>query len=51
MPQMMPLNWLTLFFMFIIIFTLFNIINYYSFNYTNKFTSTEKKYFKYNWKW
>nr|YP_010460769.1 ATP synthase F0 subunit 8 [Tenodera angustipennis]ASY98356.1 ATP synthase F0 subunit 8 [Tenodera angustipennis]UUF67518.1 ATP synthase F0 subunit 8 [Tenodera angustipennis] len=30
MPQMMPLNWLTLFFFFSILLILFNVMNYYS---------------------
>nr|ARH54510.1 ATP synthase F0 subunit 8 [Nosodendron fasciculare] len=52
MPQMAPLNWMLLFFMFIIIFMLFNSMNYFMFKYSIK------KLFKYNknsilnyWKW
>nr|WGO57967.1 ATP synthase F0 subunit 8 [Perisphaerus sp. 1 ZQW-2023b] len=51
MPQMMPLSWVTLYFMFIITMMIFSIMNYYLF--INK-----PKYFKkniymksLNWKW
>uniref|UniRef100_UPI0030FF1220 ATP synthase F0 subunit 8 n=1 Tax=Coladenia agnioides TaxID=2866479 RepID=UPI0030FF1220 len=54
MPQMMPINWIISFFMFIMIFILFNIMNYYIFNINKK-----KKMIKLNfnnnnylsWKW
>nr|ALO71176.1 ATP synthase F0 subunit 8 [Sunius melanocephalus] len=51
MPQMAPLNWLILFFMFIMIYLMFNLINYYSFFYSTKpntLTITKKLM---NWKW
>nr|AXS64778.1 ATP synthase F0 subunit 8 [Jamesia sp. KM-2017] len=51
MPQMAPLNWLTLFIYFIFIFILFNIHNYFFINYTFKSSTKEKKYFKFNWLW
>nr|APX39800.1 ATP synthase F0 subunit 8 [Gonioctena aegrota] len=51
MPQMMPLNWLTLFFYFTLIFMMFNIMNYYMFLYPIKTSSTNKNYIKFNWKW
>nr|YP_009646724.1 ATP synthase F0 subunit 8 [Gonioctena intermedia]APM86019.1 ATP synthase F0 subunit 8 [Gonioctena intermedia]AVX29544.1 ATP synthase F0 subunit 8 [Gonioctena intermedia]AVX29557.1 ATP synthase F0 subunit 8 [Gonioctena intermedia] len=51
MPQMMPLNWLTLFLYFTIIFCVFNIINYYMFLYPIKISSTQKTTMKFNWKW
>nr|APX40749.1 ATP synthase F0 subunit 8 [Entomoscelis adonidis] len=51
MPQMMPLNWLTLFFYTILIFFMFNIMNYYSFNYQIKSFKIMKKPIKYYWKW
>nr|QZI85396.1 ATP synthase F0 subunit 8 [Limnophyes minimus] len=55
MPQMSPISWLTLFIMFSITFMLFNILNYYCFNKTNKTLSSEmdskmKTNFL-NWKW
>nr|QWZ46326.1 ATP synthase F0 subunit 8 [Machla sappho] len=52
MPQMAPLNWLSLFMLFIMIFLTFNMINYYSFIY-NQMTLKTKKYkkIKTNWKW
>nr|AND96042.1 ATP synthase F0 subunit 8 [Onthophagus minutus] len=43
MPQMAPLNWLTLMIYFSLIFMMFNIMNYYSFNYNIKFSSFKKK--------
>nr|SSD62290.1 ATP synthase F0 subunit 8 [Allancastria cerisyi ferdinandi] len=54
MPQMMPLNWLLYFFLFIMIFILFNIMNYFIFNIKNKnnLSSQLKKMFKnLSWKW
>nr|YP_009353584.1 ATP synthase F0 subunit 8 [Curculio davidi]AQX92155.1 ATP synthase F0 subunit 8 [Curculio davidi] len=52
MPQMAPMSWLTLYFIFIMIFVLMIIMNYYSFLYStnNNFTKkTNKKLI--NWKW
>nr|YP_010166997.1 ATP synthase F0 subunit 8 [Arctia plantaginis]QRW36439.1 ATP synthase F0 subunit 8 [Arctia plantaginis] len=52
MPQMMPINWLMSFFFFIIIYLIFNIMNYYIFNNTNNIN--KKINFKmknFNWKW
>nr|YP_009048412.1 ATP synthase F0 subunit 8 [Melanargia asiatica]YP_010528780.1 ATP synthase F0 subunit 8 [Melanargia meridionalis]AHH92988.1 ATP synthase F0 subunit 8 [Melanargia asiatica]UXW65902.1 ATP synthase F0 subunit 8 [Melanargia meridionalis] len=54
MPQMMPINWLFSFLFFICIFILFNIINYYIFNYNYKFKNLSKTFsLKKNmfWKW
>nr|QNV11805.1 ATP synthase F0 subunit 8 [Quedius lateralis] len=51
MPQMAPMNWLTLFIMFTLIFILFNCMNYYSFKYQNKFYQFNKNIKKINWKW
>nr|AGI98274.1 ATP synthase F0 subunit 8 [Plutella xylostella] len=55
MPQMMPLNWILSFFFFIMIFILFNIMNYYSYNMKNKKLINENKKIKQNknfyWKW
>nr|AXS65134.1 ATP synthase F0 subunit 8 [Staphylinoidea sp. 9 KM-2017] len=51
MPQMAPLNWLILFFMFIFIFLIFNFINYYQFIYNSKMIKFSKKIKKLNWKW
>nr|QWB85823.1 ATP synthase F0 subunit 8 [Typodryas sp. N143] len=51
MPQMAPLNWLSLFVLFIFIFVLFNIKNYYNFNYSPPKSSTSIKTLKFNWKW
>nr|YP_009240863.1 ATP synthase F0 subunit 8 [Pseudargyria interruptella]AJZ71893.1 ATP synthase F0 subunit 8 [Pseudargyria interruptella] len=35
MPQMMPINWLISFIFFMLMFILFNIMNYYIFLYNN----------------
>nr|WDV10592.1 ATP synthase F0 subunit 8 [Bhutanitis thaidina] len=52
MPQMMPLNWLMFFFLFIMTFILFNIMNYFIFINKNKNLNFKKKMFKnFNWKW
>nr|AXS65903.1 ATP synthase F0 subunit 8 [Tenebrionoidea sp. 15 KM-2017] len=51
MPQMMPLNWLTLMLMFIAMFIILISINYYSFIYNNKTTLMNKKSIQINWKW
>nr|YP_010426650.1 ATP synthase F0 subunit 8 [Aoria nigripes]USM11436.1 ATP synthase F0 subunit 8 [Aoria nigripes] len=51
MPQMAPLNWLTLYILFIIMFMLFMIQNYYSKNnFTNKL-NFKKLTISTNWKW
>nr|QVM79273.1 ATP synthase F0 subunit 8 [Niphona lateraliplagiata] len=51
MPQMAPLSWLILFIFFLISFLLFNISNYFTFNYSTKKTKLDKIFMKYNWKW
>nr|YP_009440938.1 ATP synthase F0 subunit 8 [Sinodendron yunnanense]AKN01375.1 ATP synthase F0 subunit 8 [Sinodendron yunnanense] len=51
MPQMAPMNWLILFFLFIITFIIFNSLNYFSFIYSPKLTTFKKKMSKLNWKW
>nr|WNO18627.1 ATP synthase F0 subunit 8 [Tagiades trebellius martinus] len=54
MPQMMPINWMISFILFIFIFILFNILNYYIFNINKKFNKTNNiKSHKLNltWKW
>nr|ADO60568.1 ATP synthase F0 subunit 8 [Elateroides dermestoides] len=51
MPQMAPLSWLMLMFMFISILILFNTINYWSFIYSTKSYSLSKKNNLLNWKW
>nr|UKE80228.1 ATP synthase F0 subunit 8 [Zonitis tarasca borealis] len=52
MPQMAPLNWLTLMLYFILLFSLVNSLNFYSFLYTKKSLIT-KNYLKIKttWKW
>nr|AML26533.1 ATP synthase F0 subunit 8 [Staphylinidae sp. BMNH 1274696] len=51
MPQMAPMNWLSLFIMFIVVFMLFNSLNYFCFLYSPKSLSSNIKNFKMNWKW
>nr|YP_010287445.1 ATP synthase F0 subunit 8 [Amraica recursaria]UKT61776.1 ATP synthase F0 subunit 8 [Amraica recursaria] len=55
MPQMMPINWMLSFFLFILIFIIFNIMNYYILNNKNinnknflKMKSTNNNLI---WKW
>nr|QAY82019.1 ATP synthase F0 subunit 8 [Omophoita sp. REN-2018] len=50
MPQMMPLNWISLMFFFIFCFIFINYMNYFNFMYMNKF-SFKKINNHYNWKW
>nr|ASL05709.1 ATP synthase F0 subunit 8 [Monochamus sartor urussovii]UZT27195.1 ATP synthase F0 subunit 8 [Monochamus sartor urussovii]WDE75824.1 ATP synthase F0 subunit 8 [Monochamus sartor urussovii] len=51
MPQMAPLSWLILFLFFILTYLIFNIMNFYSFNYMIKSTKKIKSSLSYNWKW
>nr|AXS65623.1 ATP synthase F0 subunit 8 [Cucujoidea sp. 38 KM-2017] len=51
MPQMAPMNWISLFIFFTLIFLLINSLNYFSFKYPNHFFSTNKIFKKINWKW
>nr|ALO77336.1 ATP synthase F0 subunit 8 [Chirotenon longimanus] len=51
MPQMAPLNWLSLFMFFIVIFFIFNIYNFYSFLPTPPKKIIKKKSTSINWKW
>nr|AVN67866.1 ATP synthase F0 subunit 8 [Therea petiveriana] len=52
MPQMMPMNWTILYFMFIFTLMLFSLMNYYLFSPTNKIMLTKSmKTNNPNWKW
>nr|YP_009529046.1 ATP synthase F0 subunit 8 [Ephestia elutella]AXU98853.1 ATP synthase F0 subunit 8 [Ephestia elutella] len=53
MPQMMPINWLMSFFFFIIMFIIFNMMNYYIFNIKLKSSIKKYNFLKKNlyWKW
>nr|QIV24760.1 ATP synthase F0 subunit 8 [Pseudoplites inexpectatus] len=51
MPQMAPLNWLILAIVFSLVFLIFNIMNYFSFNYEIKSSKTKMKKALLNWKW
>nr|YP_009537938.1 ATP synthase F0 subunit 8 [Athyma pravara]AYN60668.1 ATP synthase subunit 8 [Athyma pravara] len=54
MPQMMPINWILSLIFFIMIFIIFNIMNYFIFKYKNiNFNINNKKLLKNNfsWKW
>nr|QWM94252.1 atp8 [Sisyra aurorae] len=52
MPQMAPINWLTLFIYFTFIMIIFNIMNYYIFSF-NLPKNENKNFLKtpLNWKW
>nr|AML26015.1 ATP synthase F0 subunit 8 [Staphylinidae sp. BMNH 1274241] len=51
MPQMAPLNWLSLFFFITVIFLIFNALNYFSFLYQPQSLSFKDKKTKISWKW
>nr|YP_009727423.1 ATP synthase F0 subunit 8 [Diamesus osculans]QIA46737.1 ATP synthase F0 subunit 8 [Diamesus osculans] len=51
MPQMAPMNWLILLIIFMIIFMMFNVLNYFSFKYPVKKNFNKKLSSKLNWKW
>nr|AND96168.1 ATP synthase F0 subunit 8 [Tragiscus dimidiatus] len=51
MPQMAPLNWLFLFFYFLLIFMIFNTLNYYSYIYPIKSMIIKTKKNFLSWKW
>nr|QCG69876.1 ATP synthase F0 subunit 8 [Cyllorhynchites ursulus] len=51
MPQMAPLSWVTLLMYFILVFMLFNTLNYFSVNYYPKKIDSKKVNITYNWKW
>nr|YP_009338130.1 ATP synthase F0 subunit 8 [Trichodes sinae]ANG08440.1 ATP synthase F0 subunit 8 [Trichodes sinae] len=52
MPQMSPLNWISLFLSFSLIFLLINSYNYYFINYSfNKKITKTSSLIKINWKW
>nr|YP_010743970.1 ATP synthase F0 subunit 8 [Corigetus marmoratus]WET31973.1 ATP synthase F0 subunit 8 [Corigetus marmoratus] len=51
MPQMAPINWLTLYFLFLLIFLTFIIMNYYMFLYAPKKISMNKIQIILSWKW
>nr|AJR19243.1 ATP synthase F0 subunit 8 [Sericostoma personatum]QNE85912.1 ATP synthase F0 subunit 8 [Sericostoma personatum] len=54
MPQMMPLNWISLYMYTITIFMIFIIMNFYLFKYNNNYKYNNmiyKSINKMNWKW
>nr|WMQ77887.1 ATP synthase F0 subunit 8 [Ourapteryx ebuleata] len=55
MPQMMPINWMMSFILFILIFIVFNIMNYYIIvnnkKMNNKLNIKNKLMNNFNWKW
>nr|QWB85641.1 ATP synthase F0 subunit 8 [Tragosoma depsarium] len=51
MPQMAPLNWLTLFVYFSFILIIFNVMNFFSFNYSIEKSKLFKVKSLFNWKW
>nr|QWL15082.1 ATP synthase F0 subunit 8 [Xenostrongylus variegatus] len=48
MPQMAPLNWLILLIYFMTIFLMFNVMNYFSFLYNIKSSTSKKIKINYN---
>nr|ARH55109.1 ATP synthase F0 subunit 8 [Niptus hololeucus] len=50
MPQMAPLSWSILYLLFLMIFLMINMINYYNKNYMLKNKNFKKNKFI-NWKW
>nr|YP_010835741.1 ATP synthase F0 subunit 8 [Themus foveicollis]WFS86424.1 ATP synthase F0 subunit 8 [Themus foveicollis] len=52
MPQMAPLSWLNLFVFFIIVFLIFNSLNYFYFNKpSSSHNKTSINKVKMSWKW
>nr|ALO70957.1 ATP synthase F0 subunit 8 [Pselaphinae sp. 12 EF-2015] len=51
MPQMAPMNWTLIYFMFSMIFIMFNFMNYYNFSYKNNLLKTKSLLNKFFWKW
>nr|ASY98381.1 ATP synthase F0 subunit 8 [Phyllocrania paradoxa]WVH38925.1 ATP synthase F0 subunit 8 [Phyllocrania paradoxa] len=52
MPQMMPLNWLTMFLFFSILLIIFNMMNYYSPSHKSNYSLSTKMTIKtMTWKW
>nr|WIL79826.1 ATP synthase F0 subunit 8 [Clerus klapperichi]WIL79864.1 ATP synthase F0 subunit 8 [Clerus dealbatus] len=51
MPQMSPLNWVSLFISFSIIFLMINSMNYFFFTYNSKKNLKSFKLNKITWKW
>ncbi|YP_194914.1 ATP synthase F0 subunit 8 (mitochondrion) [Aedes albopictus] len=53
MPQMAPISWLTLFFIFSITLVIFNMKNYFCFFYNSNEScqNLNIKQYKLNWKW
>nr|WNU00258.1 ATP synthase subunit 8 [Phyllotreta armoraciae] len=51
MPQMMPMNWLTLMMYFILFFYLILILNYYMISYQPSKNTLSLNKLNYTWKW
>nr|UPX88476.1 ATP synthase F0 subunit 8 [Noterus clavicornis] len=51
MPQMAPMNWMILYFFFILTFLIMNFFNYFYLSMNLKFKSFLKKKNTFNWKW
>nr|YP_010564770.1 ATP synthase F0 subunit 8 [Volucella trifasciata]UZA61173.1 ATP synthase F0 subunit 8 [Volucella trifasciata] len=53
MPQMAPINWLSLFLLFFLIFILFNMMNYFIYSPSMNKTKKNNKIItnSMNWKW
>nr|AYW52327.1 ATP synthase F0 subunit 8 [Entiminae sp. ACP-2013] len=51
MPQMAPINWISLYFLFLLMFMIFLTLNYYSFSYKPKMMKLTKSNINLYWKW
>nr|ADO60578.1 ATP synthase F0 subunit 8 [Cerylon histeroides] len=51
MPQMAPLSWMMLYLMFLCIFIIFNLLNFYQFKYLPNYSFKQTKISKINWLW
>nr|AXS65923.1 ATP synthase F0 subunit 8 [Staphylinoidea sp. 5 KM-2017] len=51
MPQMAPINWMSLLISIVIVFLVFNSMNYFSFLYHPSSKQINKKKNLINWKW
>nr|UYX62318.1 ATP synthase F0 subunit 8 [Orthopygia glaucinalis] len=53
MPQMMPINWMISLLFFIVVFIIFNMMNYYIFNFNIKMDNKTNNFSLKNltWKW
>nr|YP_009441854.1 ATP synthase F0 subunit 8 [Dryocoetes villosus]AOY39607.1 ATP synthase F0 subunit 8 [Dryocoetes villosus] len=51
MPQMAPINWTSLYLLFIMLFLMMIILNYFTFTYMPKYKTSQIKISSIFWKW